>query len=408
MDPTLAWARSLLRRYYRRNAVLLPPRYGRREYGFLFLGKKGMQRHTGFATRGDIGEFMAERGPAHAYYSAAYYEQPDATDMDDKVWMGADLIFDLDADHLPGADEMSYAGMLEEVRQEAIKVAEEFMIGHFGFTEDDLKIAFSGGRGYHIHVMDPSVHPLGSQERREIVDYVTGNGLAIERLLRQEIYASEQVGTRSSEKKRWSVPAAQAPGWEGLFTRTLVGQLEAIAHKAKEDREAALDELTSIPGIGDTKAERLLDELARERLAGLAKGNVGQVPTLSDRRVLQGLAERTHHEAIGEADEPVTADTHRLIRLPGSLHGKTALRVTPLTLSELKAFDPLEDAVALGDQPVSIELKKPQEVTLAGQRYELEEGVHEVPEHVAAFVVFPFAGGGPPWRPTLATQEVSA
>ncbi|MDX1612647.1 MAG: DNA primase catalytic subunit PriS, partial [Candidatus Thermoplasmatota archaeon] len=93
MDATLAWARSLFRRYYRRHAVLLPPRYGRREFGFIFLGEKGMQRHTGFDTRKDLSQFMAAKGPAHAYYSVAYYEQPDATDMEAKGWMGADLIF---------------------------------------------------------------------------------------------------------------------------------------------------------------------------------------------------------------------------------------------------------------------------------------------------------------------------
>ncbi|MCA1813180.1 MAG: hypothetical protein LC624_04420 [Halobacteriales archaeon] len=34
----------------------------------------------------------------------------------------------------------------------------------------------------------------------------------------------------------------------------------------------------------------------------------------------------------GETDEPVTSDVKRLIRLPGSVHGKTGLRVVPVPL----------------------------------------------------------------------------
>ena len=38
-------------------------------------------------------------------------------------------------------------------------------------------MAFSGGRGYHIHIFDPKVLTLESPERREIVDYITGLGI---------------------------------------------------------------------------------------------------------------------------------------------------------------------------------------------------------------------------------------
>jgi DNA primase small subunit len=40
----------------------------------------------------------------------------------------------------------------------------------------------------------------------------------------------------------------------------------------------------------------------------------------------------------------VTTDIHRLIRLPGSLHGGTGLRVVPLSREEVDRFDPFRDA----------------------------------------------------------------
>ncbi|MDO8056377.1 MAG: hypothetical protein Q6361_05900, partial [Candidatus Hermodarchaeota archaeon] len=43
-------------------------------------------------------------------------------------------------------------------------------------------------------------------------------------------------------------------------------------------------------------------------------------------------------------DEPVTTDIHRLIRLPGSLNGKTGFLVKRLDFTSLEDFDPFQDA----------------------------------------------------------------
>lgn len=404
MDATLAWARRLFRRYYRAHPVYLPPRFGRREWGFLFPGQDGMKRHTLFKTREDLSGFLAEQGPNHVYYSAAYYEQPDATRMDQKGWLGADLIFDLDADHMPGADEMTRREMLEEVRKEAVKVADEFLLGHFGFQAEDLRIAFSGGRGYHIHVTDPRVHELGSPERREIVDYVTGNGLAIARLLKRETFDVEEIGQYTNEKKRWQVPPASSPGWPGLFTRTLADHLERWSTLSTEE---AMEELTQLSGIGDTRAQEVLNGLDADAIDRVREGRVDHVPALANKTVLQALAEEARREAVGEADEPVTADVRRLIRLPGSLHGKTGLRVTPLTLEGLKGFSPLDDAIALPEDPVTLTLERPWQGYLAGEEHALEPGQHEVPTYLAAFIALPTAGTTMPGKPEVEGEAIA-
>lgn len=383
MDPTLAWARTLFHRYYRREPVLLPPRFGRREFGFLFLAQKGMVRHTGFKTREELARFLAERGPAHAYYSVAYYEEPGASEMASKGWLGADLIFDLDADHLPGADEMTFEGMLEVVRGETVKVVEEFLLGHFGFAERDIRIAFSGGRGYHIHVTHPDVHPLDSSARREIVDYVTGNGLLVERFLERRSMTTTRAEA-GPPGLAWKLPHPSQPGWGGLFTRTFAGEMERIASL---DAPEAVQELEHFENIGKKTAVEIHRRLTREKLAELRTGNVDAVRPLTHKAVLTSVARKASVKAFGEADEPVTADVKRLIRLPGSLHGKTGLRVTPISVDGLKRFEPLRDAVALSDEPVAIATDKPVEVTLKDVTYALEPGRHEVPEHVAAFLV---------------------
>jgi len=89
----------------------------------------------------------------------------------------------------------------------------------------------------------------------------------------------------------------------------------------------------------------------------------------------------------GETDEPVTADVRRLIRCPGSLHGGSGLRVTPLSISALEEFDPLEDAVVFGDEPVFLEITKPFNTQMKGQSFCLKEGPEELPLYLAVFLM---------------------
>ncbi len=157
-----------------------PPGLVSREWGFIFYDDTpgvAMRRHKAFNSEGELKDYLASMPPAHAYHSAAYYQYPQAPTMLEKKWLGADLIFDLDADHLPGVKNMSYSEMLANVKKEIIRLIDEFLIDDLGFREKDMDIVFSGGRGYHVHVRDPRVHALKSPERREIVDYLLGTGL---------------------------------------------------------------------------------------------------------------------------------------------------------------------------------------------------------------------------------------
>jgi DNA primase small subunit len=86
-------------------------------------------------------------------------------------------------------------------------------------------------------------------------------------------------------------------------------------------------------------------------------------------------------------DEPVTADIKRLIRLPGSLHGKSGMKVTALSIDELEAFEPLNDAVVFSDKSVKIKVIKPFAVQMKGKDLMVEEGVQEVPEYAAIYLM---------------------
>jgi DNA primase small subunit len=77
----------------------------------------------------------------------------------------------------------------------------------------------------------------------------------------------------------------------------------------------------------------------------------------------------------------------RLIRCPGSLHGGSGLRVTPLSIRDLEDFDPLQDAVVFGDESIPLEILKPFNTQMRGQSYHLAEGPEELPACVAVFLM---------------------
>ncbi|MCL2712574.1 MAG: DNA primase catalytic subunit PriS, partial [Methanomassiliicoccaceae archaeon] len=130
------------------------------------------------------------------------------------------------------------------------------------------------------------------------------------------------------------------------------------------------------------------NNIASSKNAMFERSTMAMLPKKSQEVLLKIMSEDVIMTLAGEVDEPVTADIKRLIRLPGSVHGKTGLRVTPLSRAELDDFDPLRDAVPreYSDTPVKVVMKRDSEITICGERLRLK-GETEVPEYAAVFLV---------------------
>ena len=374
---------SKFREYYIESSLEAPPGLASREWGFLFFDDSGMRRHKSFFSRGELVDYVRAMVPRHVYHSAAYYQRPGAPTMKEKIWQGADLIFDLDADHLRNAPK-SYSEMLGLVKKETQKLL-GFLTADFGFSEDVISVAFSGGRGYHIHIRDPRIFTLGGDERREVVDYLTGRGLDIE-MLRFKVSISGDVGAEKVRALRCQ--SENSPGWGGRFNEAVVRFAEEIRNL---DEKSAVKKLTRIKGIGDVRAVEFYTRIKDERvLDSIRSGNLDSLKNVQDiwKFVINNyLADQFVEVLGGETDEPVTADVRRLIRCPGSLHGGSGLRVTPLSIRDLEDFDPLQDAVVFGDESVPLEILKPFNTQMRGQSYHLAEGPEELPTCVAVFLM---------------------
>lgn len=382
VQKSLGFVKSTFQQYYASNKVDLPDRFGRREFAFVLFGGKGMLRHLGFEKREMIWDFLSERAPQHAYYSSAYYQRPDAPKMVEKNWMGAELIFDLDSDHLPNAEKMGYVESLREVKKEFIKLIDEFLLGDFGFKEKHMELYFSGGRGYHCHVKDPSILDLDSNERREIVDYITGRDLQDSLIFHEQATGRKRYGSHSfASGKSLKMPTPDQDGWKGRISRGIIDLVYEI--KKSDDPLKKLEEY----GVNRHDAERLIADLSEERVRRIQDGMLDQSKTIRKFFLNSALRKTAVSLSAGETDEPVTCDVKRLIRLPSSLHGKTGFKVVKISVDELKDFDPLIDAVVLPDDPVRMMIQKQGSMEMNEQNFHLELGEQEVPTYLAVFLL---------------------
>ena len=394
MGSDQMFLREWFQRYYQARPPKAPERLDRREFGFMFFDRDFVQRHLGFGEPGQMHSFLQGQVPSHAYYSSAYYQFPAAGTMEEKKWLGADLVFDLDADHIRGAEELSYADMLDRIKVELLRLIDDFLLGDLGFDAAHLKIVFSGGRGYHIHVHDARVAELRSHERREIVDYIAGTDLNMDWVFPERTTASKTfkgTGVVQQSKVR-SMPPASSGGWR---RRMRTGTAWLVEEMRSRDLSDLRGRLPALAGASDPIIEGMLKDLytksgTKEGAELMLEGT--SLSAFSDRRhvdlFLKLLEEEVKPRFTAEIDEPVTSDIKRLIRLPLSLHGKTGLRVTPMERDELDSFDPLKDAVPdlYPDRPVEVFVRKPSVVELKGRRFQLE-GRCEVPTYAAVFMV---------------------
>jgi len=375
--------RSKFAEYYRQNRsrILFPSTLARREFGFaLFEGQ--MVRHKRFGREEELESFLQACVPSDAYFSCAYYDSPEA-EMDRKGWLGADLLFDIDADHIETPcgkvhDAWTCGGCgfkgkgivpercpacggerfvlrswpceecLDSAKRETIKLL-DMLSGDFGFSKKDLHAFFSGHRGYHVQVEAESARTLDAVARKEIVDYVCAVGL--------------DTGFNASSRKgsaRFILPSAPRlddRGWRGRIAKRMYD----LILKGQAQDYAML-------GLKRNMAEIII----RNRETILKSwGSVGPY------HAVRGLGFETWGRIVdscvdslsAKVDTVVTTDTHRLIRLGGALHGKTGLRKTEFLISDIENFDPLKEAVAFTAGTARVFVSEAPKFTLADEAF---------------------------------------
>ena len=320
-DSTKVWLRQAYKEFYFRSADMIefPDEIESREFGYIPFGG-GMVRHLSFKSSGEALAEILKQAPSSVYCSNARYESP-TMPIDEKGWLGAELIFDIDATDIPtpckkghdlwycekchasgklprpakctkcGGPSVEFHGTcevcLEAAKTHALRVM-SFLVEDFGVDSELIRTYFSGNRGYHLHIFDKRFDLLNQQARAEIAEYIRGSSLPLSQ-------------TIASTLRRRAPGGPQGVGW----TRRITGYVD-------EHR----------PTYGGTLQKLVSEAVASQRAM---------------------------------VDASVTTDIHRVFRLAGTLHGNTGM--AKMRIRSMGKFDPQEDPVVLSSKPVNVRVE---------------------------------------------------
>ncbi len=405
------YLKRLFQDYYRNNTNQIPQidSLNQREFGFIpWDDIIIMNRHISFVNYEAFKNYLSKFSPRHIYSSGALYNNPDHSDMNKKGHLGCDFLIDIDVDHFytpckedhdlwyckkcgkdgvgmapnkcPKCENSQFKSLswicekcLGLAKNEIFKLIEDFLLPDFKINKEELKIVFSGHRGYHLKIENKKMRNLTGAERREIVDYLTGENISYEILglsdLNSNLYFLEDNY-----------------GW----TKKIINKIKKTIKDYPND---VLKNVLSDFGLNREIIEYILND----------KNNF-----LKNLWKIKGLGEKTWVHFLenitkklgAKIDVPVSIDIHRLIRYPGSLHGSTGFRVQELSLSELETFNPLNENIQEIDPIVFAEKKdvkikieilenKVPSIKIKGKTYgPYNKGTIEIiPLHIAVFLL---------------------
>jgi DNA primase small subunit len=375
---TISVIKRAFREYYfnQSDAIEEPSKMDQREFGYMQFGQAGMVRHLSFKSMKELHAMLVREAPSDLYCSNAYYHFPTQQPMQEKQWLGADLIFDIDGKdlELPCLPSHSYPFCIHcgyalpptlddnkeksyscpscgckkadyvsiscpkciDASKNEVRRLVEFLIVDLGIQQSNIHIYFSGNNGFHVHINHDAYIPLDPQARSDLVGYLSGTGLM-----------AESIGVRKSNT-------------EDLFfikfprSGLAYGWRRRIADKLKIDTSSTIKLKYIVRQNGGYSAFKLeLDRMAK---------NMGV-----------------------RLDPQVTTDVHRVFRMPGTLNGKSGL--AKAKCSDLYSFDPFVDACLLGDGKVSVRLKAPIKLKLMGKSFNISKESAEMPAYAAVYLM---------------------
>ncbi|MCX8200369.1 MAG: DNA primase catalytic subunit PriS [Candidatus Micrarchaeota archaeon] len=291
--------------YYKKHEPDYPHMIEQREFGFGFE-KKIDFRHKRFSTHKELWDYLITNAPLFCSYSVAYYTAPEAKPMDAKIMVNSDLVFDIDVHGCTShTNKFVCESCLGKAKSDTIHLIEDFLVPDFGIDKKQISVNFSGNRGYHIHVNDERYMGLGQKERLEIVNFLNGIGI--------------DAGIFCEHG-----PRVESPAWFGRIAKCISKKLESGAIKT-------------------TKRHEYLEGISKGMWSGICES------TWFYREF-----EECRKSLAANVDAQVTTDVHRLIRLPGTIHGETGL--VAKKVANLERFEPLRDAVFADDSEVEVEI----------------------------------------------------
>tara|TARA_Y100000310_G_scaffold159054_1_gene158490 strand:- start:2226 stop:3461 length:1236 start_codon:yes stop_codon:yes gene_type:complete len=363
------YLRGILRDYYKSVEVTSVPDISSREFGFGEFGKKISSRHLAFSDNSQLNSFLRERTPFYISYSNAHYEFPDARPMEKKIMLGADLIYEFDADDIETECKLLHdsweckscnvkgKGNVERCDKcgSGVKVEEwvcpecvgetkkqtqtllKLLENDFAFTEG-ISINFSGSKGFHVHIRGDNVQSLSKAARLELLDYITATNLDLKSL--GFVYSPKKVFHCPKKSKAMGWSKKLLDGVENLLAEGNISKISAMASRDKHN-------------VTEGTVKKLLKE-KQSIISGMERGFLLSLPGLKADRFWESVLNYIAEEQTLEVDRQTSIDINKIIRVPNTIHGSTGLNAMELSGEELPSFDALKESVVLSDEEVKL------------------------------------------------------
>lgn len=369
-DSSLPIINELISDFYKSATDLAPERIGEREFGVGNFEIKISQRHMSFRSERDLKEYLSTNAVPYVSSSSAFYKFPSGRPMEKKGWLGSELVFDLDVTDMDLPCQLKHGKSwvcsicLNEVRKETIKLVYDFLIPDFGFSEKEIKVNFSGNRGYHVHVDNKDMLMLDAAARREVTGYISGSGIEF----------ADLFPTAGRRGEKLFGPSSKEKGWRGKIAKNFLSNLNA-----------GVDSLMNM-GMEKPIASKLWRSKGLVQM-GIENGNWDMVYIKNKADFWRGVIEKQAVSQSDRIDRNVTNDPTHLIRLANSIHGGTGLVAKKLKRpGELYGFDPMKEAIAFRKGYVKIDAHTNYELIMTGQKFGPYAGEIKVPTYVGAYL----------------------
>lgn len=337
----------------------------KREFGFMSFDGI-VQRHQSFSDVGRLQAHLIKEIPSDVYCSNSFYNFP-TFPMQEKQWLGADLIFDIDLKdlNLPCDKSHSYhickacknitsiennlcvfcketkfskitfpcKICISSLKKEVDKLL-YFLTIDFGIDKNQIQVFFSGNTGFHLHVSADSLRELDSHARADLSSYILGKDLI-----------PEFFGVRK-QKNTFTVKIPYFGidyGWRKRIFEKL-----GIDTVTKQRLTFLINKLGGYYGF-------------KTRLAEIG------------------------YEMGAKIDPMVTMDVHRIFRMPYSINSKSGLIKT--RCNDLNTFEPFNETCLQDESPIDIMIKHPIKFRLKNRSYNFDKTRNNVPFYLACYLV---------------------
>jgi DNA primase small subunit len=370
--------------FYARTYISEPPEPQCREFGIGDFGRKIVDRHLSFASAAELNSYLKKFAPFFISYSSALYKFPARRDMQGKELIGADLIYEFDADDIKTACKQNHdswlcpkcgasgKGAIENCTECGTRVKQEqwfcpeclgeakrrvfnlldFLENDFGFSQG-IVINFSGKAGYHVHVRNEAVRQLSRGARLEMLDYLTANGISI----------------LSHFEKRETYFVCKGLGLRSSWTKRIVSEILSLLEEGNAEKIAVKGNLKGSKGAAAILRSRkvIMDSIRKRNILPSVFGRASSGTMSQSDKFWESFIQSIISD-IAPLDRQTSADMSKIVRVPGTLHGETGFRAAVVEREKLGGFNPFEDALAFDDAPTKVFINKAPSFYLGGKK----------------------------------------